>query len=58
MNIQDFKNYDIYVDFQNGDKFKVDISEIKDNKIILKGCQGQMTWIKIDSLYPIKNLQK
>ena len=52
----DFKNFDIFVDFGNGDKFKVDVSEIDEDKkkIILKGCQGQMIWIKIDNSHPIK----
>lgn len=51
------KDYDIYVDFGNGDKFylKDFIIDEENKKIIFKGCQGQMTWVKIDVLYPIKN---
>ena len=53
MNLND---YNIFVDFGNADKFSIKDFEInEDNKtIILKGCQGQMTWVKIDALHPIK----
>ena len=50
------KNYDIFADFGNGDKFHLSVESIdnENKKIILKGSQGQMRWIKIDALYPIK----
>lgn len=60
MTIEDFKDFDIFVDFGNGDKFYIknfDIDE-KNKKIVLKGSQGDMKWIKIDSLYPIKSFKK
>lgn len=50
------KDYDIFADFGNGDKFylKDFIIDKENKKIIFKGCQGQMTWVKIDALYPVK----
>jgi len=50
------KDYDIFVDFGNGDKFylKDFIINEENKKIIFKGCKGQMTWVKIDALYPVK----
>ena len=41
---------DIYVDFGNGDKFKVELGEIdlENKRLILKGSQGQVRWIRID----------
>lgn len=50
------KDYDIFVDFGNGDKFYLQDFTIdeKHKKITFKGCHGQMTWVKIDALHPIK----
>ena len=41
---------DIFVDFGEGDKFLVKPSDIdlENNRLILKGCQGQMRWVRID----------
>jgi len=60
MNIEDFKNFDIFIDFGNGDKFYIKDFNIdeKNKKIILKGSQGDMNWVKIDALYPIKSFKK
>ena len=43
----------IFVDFGEGDKFKVEIGEIdlENKRLILKGSQGQVRWIKIDERY-------
>lgn len=60
MTIEDFKDFDIFIDFGNGDKFYIkdfDIDE-KNKKIFLKGSQGDMKWVKIDALYPIKSFKK
>lgn len=60
MTIEDFKDFDIFIDFGNGDKFYIkdfDIDE-KNKKIVLKGSQGDMKWVKIDALYPIKSFKK
>ena len=56
MNKINLNDYNIFVDFGNADKFILDNFEInEDNKtIIFKGHQGQMTWVKIDALHPIK----
>ena len=45
---------DIYIDFGHGDKFYINDFEITDNKIIFKGSQGSLGWIRIDTLYPVK----
>ena len=44
----------IFVDFGHGDKFKVELEEIdlEHRRLILKGSQGQVRWVKIDALYP------
>ena len=44
----------IFVDFGGGDKFKVEPGEIdiEHRRLILKGSQGQLRWVKIDALYP------
>lgn len=57
MNLQD---YDIYVDFGQGDKFYLKDFTIdeKNKKIIFNGCKGQMTWVKLDALHPIKSFKK
>ncbi len=49
-------NYKIFVDFGNADKFMLHGFYIDEDKkqITFKGCQGNMTWVKIDALYPIK----
>lgn len=60
MTIEDFKDFDIFIDFGNGDKFYIkdfDIDE-KNKKIVLKGSQGDIKWVKIDALYPIKSFKK
>jgi hypothetical protein len=58
MNINELKNEldkrDIYIDFGHGDKFYVNDFEITDDKIIFKGSQGSLGWVRIDALYPIK----
>jgi len=60
MTIEDFKDYDIFVDFSNGDKFYLKDFEIDEvnKKIIFKGSPSQANWIKIDALYPtMKNMK-
>lgn len=54
--MKDLKEYDIFVDFGKGDIFylKDFIIDEENKKIVLKGCQGQTNWIRIDALYPIK----
>lgn len=54
MNIKD---YDVFVDFGNGDKFILSEFEIDEDKkkIVFKGKPGQMIWVKIDALHPIKH---
>ena len=50
------KEYDIFIDFGNGDKFYIkdlDVDE-KNKKIVFKGSQGDMRWVKIDAIYPVK----
>ena len=60
MTIEDFKDFDIFIDFGNGDKFYIKDFNIdeKNKKIVLKGSQGDMKWVKIDALYPIKSFKK
>ena len=43
----------IFVDFSSGDKFKIEPDEIdiEHRRLILKGSQGQVRWIKIDERY-------
>lgn len=43
----------IFVDFGGGDKFKIEPKEIdlKNKRLILKGSQGQVIWIRIDERY-------
>ena len=54
--IKKLSEYDIYVDFGNADKFYLkDFTIDKEHKkIIFKGCQGQVNWIRIDEKYPVK----
>ena len=54
------KEYDIFVDFGNGDKFYIKDFDIddKNKKIVLKGSQGDMRWIKIDAIHPVKSFKK
>lgn len=54
------KEYDIFVDFGNGDKFYIKDFDIddKNKKIVLKGSQGDMRWIKIDTIHPVKSFKK
>ena len=57
MNEEQLKNLltelNIFVDFGHGDKFKVEPKEIdlKNKRLILKGSQGQLRWIRIDERY-------
>ena len=43
----------IFVDFGNGDKFKVEPEEIdfENKRLILKGSQGQLRWVRISERY-------
>ncbi len=43
----------IFIDFGNGDKFKIEPEEIdlEHKRLILKGSQGQVRWIRIDEKY-------
>jgi len=54
------KEYDIFIDFGNGDKFYIKDFDIddKNKKIVLKGSQGDMRWIKIDAIHPVKSFKK
>ena len=49
------KDFDIFVDFGNADKFLVGNAEVDEEKkkIILHGSRGNMTWVRIDALHPI-----
>lgn len=54
------KEYDIFIDFGNGDKFYIkdfDVDE-KNKKIVFKGSQGDMRWVKIDAIHPVKLFKK
>lgn len=54
------KEYDIFIDFGNGDKFYIkdfDVDE-KNKKIVFKGSQGDMRWVKIDAIHPVKSFKK
>ena len=54
------KEYDIFIDFGNGDKFYIkdfDIDE-KNKKIIFKGSQGDIKWVKIDAIHLVKLFKK
>lgn len=48
------EDLNIFVDFGSGDKFKIEPEEIdlEHKRLILKGSQGQVRWVKIDALYP------
>ena len=48
------KDYDIFVDFGKGDKFLLSDFIIDENnkKIIFKGSQGSLGWVRLDTLYP------
>lgn len=54
--IEKIKDYDVFADFGNGDIFYLKDFEVdeENKKIVFKGYQGQVNWIKIDALYPIK----
>ncbi len=54
--IKKLSEYDIYVDFENADKFylKDFIIDEEHKKIIFKGSQNQMKWVRIDEKYPVK----
>ena len=54
------KEYDIFIDFGNSDKFYIkdfDVDE-KNKKIVFKGSQGDMRWVKIDAIHPVKSFKK
>ena len=54
------KEYDIFIDFGNGDKFYIkdfDVDE-KNKKIVFKGSQGDIRWVKIDAIHPVKLFKK
>jgi hypothetical protein len=57
MIVNNVSDYDIFVDFGDGDKFKVEISEVHeyDHKIILKGSQGSLDWVRMEVKHPIKS---
>jgi len=56
MIMDNLNDYDIFIDFGNGDKFKVELSEIYeyDHKIILKGHQGSLDWVRMEVKHPVK----
>lgn len=56
MSKNELEKFDIFVDFGNGDKFMVKAEEVdvEKKRIVLKGSQGQMRWVKIDALNPVK----
>ena len=43
----------IFVDFDGGDKFMItpDEIDIEHGRLILKGSQGQLGWVRIDERY-------
>ena len=43
----------LFVDFCDGDKFKVEPEEIdiEHRRLILKGSQGQLRWVRISERY-------
>ena len=53
--IVDPYEYEFYADFGQGDKFYLKDFEIDkgNKKIIFKGSQGQMNWIRMDVLHPV-----
>ena len=57
MNEINLKEYDIFVDFGKGDKFLLSdfIIDEDNKKIIFKGSQGSLNWVRIDTLYPTLN---
>lgn len=54
------KEYDIFIDFGNGDKFYIKDFDVDENnkKIVFKGSQGDMRWVKIDAIHPVKLFKK
>lgn len=50
------KELDVFVDFNNGDKFMITPDEIdlEHKRLILKGSQGQLKWVRIDERYDKK----
>lgn len=46
----------VFVDFGHGDKFRVEPDEIdlENKRLILKGSQGQVRWIRIDEKMVVK----
>ena len=47
------EDLNIFVDFGGGDKFKIEPDEIdfEHKRLILKGSQGQLRWVRIDERY-------
>lgn len=47
------EDLNIFVDFGNGDKFMITPDEIdlEHKRLILKGSQGQLRWVRIDERY-------
>lgn len=54
------KDWDIFVDFGKGDKFKADnfIIDNESKKIIIKCNNKSLDWVRIDALYPVKSFRK
>ena len=47
------EDLNIFVDFGGGDKFMItpDEIDIEHRRLILKGSQGQLRWVRIDERY-------
>ena len=47
------EDLNIFVDFEGGDKFMItpDEIDIEHRRLILKGSQGQLGWVRIDERY-------
>ena len=59
MKVEDFNKMEIYVDFGGGHKFLVtpESFDEKANKLILKGSEGQLGWVKVDAIHPVKTFK-
>lgn len=53
------KDWFIFVDFGNGDKFKATNFDIDNTnkKIIIKCNNHSLDWVRINTLYPIKSFK-
>ena len=53
------KDWVIFVDFGNGDKFKATNFDIDNanKKIIIKCNNHSLDWVRINTLYPIKSFK-